>query len=475
MKNLMIRIILMNLIILPALIHSQPIGISNPDKFESIVNEAYEKEVFSGNVLIVQDGKTAFEFSIGNADYENSILNSASTKFETGSITKFFVKTLVHQLAEENKINLSDNLGKYLTGFSPEISENVTLRQLADHSSGLGDFFRDSKNPEYLNNVKSIDDVLNAVKNEQLQFAPGSKVQYSNSGYVVLAAVIEKVCGKSLEVVLKEKIFDKTGMKSTGFSVNVIDIEGKAKGYLSNQIGPKQDNSDMNLIGAGAGGIYSTTGDMNRFAQSLINDNILLSDESKVSLFNSPLFPVQYKDWNEFSSMGRFAIAGGAPGISAVFGINMEKKYVMVVLSNFDEGTAEEVSQRLSAALNNREVKPFSLPPAQLIYNIIKNKGSENFTLNYKEELSAAGIDKENDMLLLFAGREFLRENDADNAIALYSVYTKEFPGIVVAWNDLGDAYLLKNEKDKAKQCYEQALKIRPENKRAKESILKLG
>ena len=161
--------------------------------------------------------------------------------------------------------------------------------------------------------------------------------------------------------------------------------------------------------------------------------------------------------------------------MSAVFGINMEKNYVVVILSNYDEGTAEDVSQRFTAVLNGREAKPFSPPPAQVIYDIIKTKGADNFTSNYKEELSAAGIDLDNDMILLFTGREFLRENDAENAIALYSVYTKEFPEIVVAWNDMGDAYLLKSDKEKARICYEQALKIRPENKRAKESLQKLG
>lgn len=465
----------MNLIILPALIYSQTIGITNPDKFEGIVNEAYAKEVFSGNALIVRDGKTAFEFSIGDADYENSIPNSASTKFETGSITKFFVKTLIHQLAEDNKIKLSDKLGMYLTGFSPEISENVSIQQLLDHTSGLGDFYNDTMNPDELSKVKNISEVLKFIQNEKLSFTPGSNVRYSNSGYVVLAALAEKIYGKSLEEILKEKIFEKIGMESSGFKVTVVNTEGKAKGYLSNQIGPKQDNSEMNLIGAGAGGIFTTTDDLNRFAQSLINDNRLLSDENKVRLFNSPLFPVEYKDWNDFINTGQFAIAGGAPGISAVLGINMQKKYVMVVLSNFDEGTAEGVSQRLSAVLNDREVKPFSPPPARVIYDIIKNKGAENFTSAYKDELSAAGIELDNDMILLFTGREFLRENDPDNAIALYTVYTKEFPNIVVAWNDMGDAYLMKNEKDKARKCYEQALKIRPENKRAKDSILKLG
>lgn len=444
-------------------------------KFNDVVKEAYSKDVFSGNALIVRDGTVIFESSVGYSDYGKNIPNNSDTKFETGSITKFFVKTLVHQLSEKNLISLMDNIGKYLPGFSPEISENVTIQELLDHTSGLGDFLREDLNPYEINSIKSISDVLPLIKKEKLIFSPGSKVQYSNSGYVVLAAMVEKIYGKSLGVILKENIFDKTGMNNSGFSIRVTEAQGKAKGYLSAQIGAKQDNSDMDLIGAGAGGIYSTAGDLNRFAQSLIRDNRLLSDESKVKLFNSPLFPVQYKDWNEFLKSGRFAIAGGAPGISSVLGINMEKDFVIVVLSNYDEGTAEEVFQRLSSLLNGRDAEPFSPPPARVIYDIIKTKGAENFISNYKYELSLAGISLDNDMILLFAGREFLRENDAENAIALYSVYTKEFPDIVVAWNDLGDAYLMKNEKDKARKCFEQALKLRPENKRARDSIIKIG
>ncbi len=475
MNKLKLIYLFANIIMLPFFSFGQASGDTDAGKFESIINEAYSKNVFSGNALIVKDGKVTFDISIGSADYDKNIPNTVNTKFQTGSITKFFVKTLVHQLSQENKINLPDNLGKYLTGFSSEISDNVTIQQLLDHSSGFGDFLREAMSPDELGSIKNISDVMPVIQRSGLEFTPGSKVQYSNSGYVILAAVVEKVCGKTLEEVLKERIFDRLGMENSGFKVMNIEVEGKAKGYLSNQIGVKQDNSDMNLIGAGAGGIYSTTGDMNKFAQSLINDNLLLSDEHKVKLFNSPLFPVQYESWDDFKSKGRFAIAGGAPGISAVFGINMEKNYVMVVLSNYDQGTAEEVSQRLSAVLNGREVKPFSPPPAQVIYDIIKNKGADNFTSNYKEELSAAGIDLSDDMILLFTGREFLRQNEADNAIALYSVYTKEFPEIVVAWNDMGDAYLMKSEKDKARKCYEQALNLRPENKRAKESLQKLN
>ncbi len=460
---------------IPAMTFGQSSGNNYQAMFSKILKEAFEKNVFSGNVIVVKDGNIIFKESMGKADEANNIDNTSETKFQTGSITKTFTKVLIHQLAEENRIDMSDKLGKYLSGFSPEAADNVTIQQLTDHTSGFGDFFAESLNPQMTMNVENISDVLPFIQKEKLQFTPGSKTQYSNSGYVILANLIERVEGKKFEEILKERIFDKLGMNSTGFKTVNIEIQGKAKGYLTNQLGPKKNNSQMNIIGAGAGGIYSTTDDMYKFAYSLSSDNILLSDEYKVKFFNSPLFPVQYSSWNEFKQKGRFAVAGGAPGISAVMGINMEKDYVIIVLSNYDEGTAEEVFKRLSAVLNDREITPFNPPHAKMIYNIIKEKGADNFIANYKTELSSAGIKLEDDMILLFAGQELLRENDADNAIALYTVYTNEFPNIVVAWNDMGDAYLLKGEKDKARKCYEQALKIRPANVRAKESIEKLN
>lgn len=468
---MILTFLLINISIIPALVFSQSTGISDTDKFSSIVEEAFSKDVFSGNVLIVKDGNIIFQKSIGNADYGNSIPNTSDTKFQIGSITKFFTKTLIHQMAEENKINMSDKVGKYLSGFSPEVSENVTIQQLTDHTSGLGDYIRESISPQVAGSIKNISDILPFIQKEKPEFTPGSKAQYSNSGYVILASIIEKVEQKKFDVILKEKIFDKIGMNNTGFNVFNTEVQGKAKGYLSNQLGPKQDNSEMKIIGGGDGGIYSTTGDLYKFAKSLSSDNKLLSDESKVQLFNSPLFPVQYSSWDDFKTKGRLGIAGGAPGISAVLGINMEKNYLLVVLSNYDQGTAEQVSKRLSAVLNDREAEPFKPPPAKMIYNIIKDKGADNFTANYKTELSSAGINLDDDMILLFAGQQFLLEKEADNALALYKVYTKEFPNIVVAWNDMGDAYMLKGEKEKARECYGQALLLRPENKRAKESL----
>ncbi len=459
------------IMLFPALVWSQTTNYANNDIYESILKEAYSKDVFSGSVLISKNGNVIFQESIGEADYESNIPNSADTKFMLGSITKFFTKTLIHQLAEENKINMSNNIGKYLSGFSSEISDNVTIQQLIDHTSGFGDYIRESLDPRQISNMKDISEILPMIRQEQLQFAPGTNVRYSNSGYVLLANIVQKVEGKKYPEILMERIFDKLGMNNTGFNVINKDIPGKAKGYLSNQLGPKESNTEMNIIGGGDGGIYSTTGDMLLFANSLLSDNKLLSNDSKLKLFNSPLFPEQFSSWDDFLKRGKFAIAGGGPGISAVLGINMEKNYIIIILSNYDDRTAEGVYRRFSAVLNDKPVDSFNPPPSRTIYNIIKEKGGDNFVNNYKAELSAAGIELDDDMILFFAGQEFLKEKNADDAIALYKVYTNEFPNIVVAWNDMGDAYLLKNEKNKAKMCYEQALKIRPGNQRAKDAL----
>jgi len=228
------------------------------------------------------------------------------------------------------------------------------------------------------------------------------------------------------------------------------------------------------MMGAGDGGIYSTTNDLWQFAQSIISDNKLLPDESKLKLFNSPLFPVHYTDWNECRTKGRLSVAGGAPGVSAVLGMNLEKNYCFVVLSNYDERSAEPIAQRIAAVMNDKPVSPLPLPPARVIYTLIKEKGPQNFIDHYKNDLDQAGIQLDDDMVLLSVGQTLLEEKKADEAIALYTVYTKEFPNIIIAWNDMGDAWLLKAEKVNAKKCFEQALKLRPGNQRAQRALKEL-
>lgn len=443
-------------------------------KLNALISEAVEKDIFSGSILVMQNDKPVFEKQAGLADAEKNIANTADTKFAIGSITKIFTKTIILQLAEEGKIKLSDKIMQHLPGFLDERAGEITIEQLTEHSAGLGDYAASPQWEEESEKINSVTELLQHIQKQKLLYAPGTNVRYSNSGYAVLAALIEKICGKQLGDVYAERIFTKLAMQHTSFSYINKDESGKATGYLTNFLGPKRNNFFFKMMGAGDGGICSSASDMWLFAKSIMQDNKLLKDESKLKLFNSPLFPVHYGNWEECKQKGKLSIAGGAPGISAVLGINMKKNYCMAVLSNYDEGSAEAMAQRISAVMNGKEALPFRLPPARFIYSLIKEKGPQYFLSNYKTEFNNNGIELEDDMILLSVGQKLLEDKSADEALALYTVYTKKFPSIVVAWNDMGDAYLLKNDKANAKKCFEHALKLRPQNPRAMRMLKEL-
>jgi CubicO group peptidase (beta-lactamase class C family) len=445
-------------------------------KLEALVQEASAKNVFSGNVLIHLNGKLLYERSIGMADYENKIPNAPETRFSIGSITKLFTRILVLQLASEGKIKLDDKLGKYLSGFQPDIAEKVSLAHLLNHQSGFLQYYEVPGFDPEQRPVNSATDFLPWLQEERLAFEPGAQAEYSNSGYVLLAAIIEKVTGENYADLLKARIFDKIGMGNSGFLYKMKNLPGKAVGYLSNQPGPLTDNLEFGMLGGGDGGIYCTANDLLLCANSLVHDNRLLSDDDKLRLVNEPVFPKQHKSWEAFKKEGQMAIAGGGPGISAVLGINMAKNRVSIVLSNYDDRTAESVFQRVIAILNGQNPEPLQPSLGIFLYNVLTEKGADYFNNNIEKELQSQGYDLEddNDMPLFFAGQALLQEGKVEESIALYQYYTKRFPQIVVAWNDLGEAYLLKNDKVNARKCFQKALELRPGNPRATENLEKL-
>lgn len=452
--------------------YSQP---TISQQLAAVVQEASQKQVFSGNVLIIQNDQTLYQQSVGQADRERGILNKTDTKFQIGSITKFFTRILVLQLVEAQKIALSDKISAYLDGFSPAIGNAVTIEHLLDHRSGLGSYYDlPSWNEE---NIHSISDIVKVIQQEKLAFQPGTSSQYSNSGYVVLAAIVEKLTQQNFGTVLQKQLFDKIGLKNTGYSLVNIPMQGKAVGYLTNQPN-KPNNLRFKIIGGGDGGIYSTTGDLWLLASSLLHDNRLLTNQSKVKLFDVMRSPEAPTTWQEFQEKGRMTIAGGAPGLNAVFGINRSKNYTIVVLSNYDEGSAEQVAMRLSAVMNGKTPEPFEEAgeggAAGNLYKWLLANDKGDFGAAYKEIYKKMGVPLDDDMQLLYAGQRLIQEKRFNKALVLYQTYTQDFPQIVVAWNDLADVYLATNDKPNAIRCYQKALEVRPGNPRATNSLKKL-
>ncbi|MFB3111815.1 MAG: serine hydrolase domain-containing protein, partial [Gemmatimonadales bacterium] len=149
-------------------------------------------ETFSGVVLVAKDGKPIFHEAYGYADKKAGVLNRKDTKFNLGSINKLFTMVAVYQLLDAGKLNLDDTVGKYLPQFPPAVANNVTVGHLLEHRSGWGAYWENPTWNARRRELRSLDDYMAFIKDIPLDFEPGSRMQYSNTGYEVLGAIVEK-------------------------------------------------------------------------------------------------------------------------------------------------------------------------------------------------------------------------------------------------------------------------------------------
>lgn len=294
---------------------------------------------FSGVVLVAKNGKPIFLNAYGMADRDRKIANKTNTKFNIGSENKIFTQLAIGMLADAGKLALSDKLGKYLPDYpNKEAAENVTIEQLLAMKSGIGDFFGEKFTAADKSKVRTIRDYFPFFAADPLLFPPGTKTRYSNGGYLVLGAIIEKVSGKNYYDFVRENIFKPAGMSDTDsyeFDAKIINL---AEGYTRQITAGQLVNNLPSRPGRGssAGGGYSTAEDMLKFAGALESGKLPVPVSMKGSA--EPVVRM---------IAGGLGIAGGAPGVNASFSTKIKGVYTVVVMSNLDPPSAEEVSRQI--------------------------------------------------------------------------------------------------------------------------------
>ena len=179
---------------------------------------------FRGNIYVVQDSKVVIKYVSGLADLANEIPNTIETKFASASAGKVFVAVAVLQLIEQRKLNFEDTLGKLLDIDLHDIDVDVTVEQLLNHTSGVPDYFDERIMDEYEDlwieypnyKIRHNNDLFPLFIDKPMMYPKGEKFQYNNSGYVLLATIIEKVTGMYFDQYLQKNIFDVCDMKGTG-------------------------------------------------------------------------------------------------------------------------------------------------------------------------------------------------------------------------------------------------------------------
>jgi CubicO group peptidase (beta-lactamase class C family) len=183
----------------------------------------------SGAVLVAKDGQPLLEQAYGLADRESTIDNTVDTKFNIGSVGKMFTAVAIAQLVQQGKLAFNDPIGKYVFGFPPAIANKVTIHQLLTHTSGLGDVLRNRADVE---KARTVSDLIELIVKAPLEFEPGTRFGYSNSGFVVLGAVVERLSGQSYYDYVREQIFKPAGMTNTDWHQPGQHLPNLARGYM---------------------------------------------------------------------------------------------------------------------------------------------------------------------------------------------------------------------------------------------------
>lgn len=303
------------------------------------------EDKFSGVVLVAKDGNPVFEKAYGMANKPQNIPNDVNTKFNLGSTNKMFTGVAITQLAEKGKLSFDDPIGKYISGFPAEIGTKVTIHQLLTHTGGMGDFLRDPQYRSNANRIKTIQEMMSFVVSQPLRFEPGSRHEYSNSGFLTLGAIIEKVSGQDYYSYIKDHIAQPAGMNDTDFYEKDDVIPNLAHGYIG-ATEPRTDNEiELPLKGSSSGGGYSTAKDMLQFSKALLENKLLSKNYTDIVMTGKVPTPIgQYAyGFEDLQTNGQRMVghSGGFPGVSASFRIFMKNGYVVIILSNYDEGVRE--------------------------------------------------------------------------------------------------------------------------------------
>ncbi|RAJ76756.1 CubicO group peptidase (beta-lactamase class C family) [Chitinophaga dinghuensis] len=267
---------------------------SPAEKIDSILTFYNREKQFNGSALIKTKAGILLSKSYGFADSSKQLAADANTQYRIGSLSKPFTAILILQLEKEGKLSVKDTIGQYLPDYP---HGGITIEQLLTHQSGIPNFTTNATSLSAIfQKALSLDEVVRKYCSDSLEFEPGTQFQYSNSGYIVLALLAEKISGMPFPKLLKERIFVPAGMQDSYVSIDTFTGQKLATGYLYGK--PEPAYPGANLMGAG--NIVATTADLCRWHQAL-SDNRFLDEQQMAAMFKPR---AEYTDWNAWYDYG---------------------------------------------------------------------------------------------------------------------------------------------------------------------------
>lgn len=339
-----------------ALLLAAAVRAEDTSRLDQVVQSFVTDKTFMGSVLVARGDQVLFSKGYGSANLEWNIPNSPTTKFRLGSLTKQFTAASILLLEERGKLKTDDPVKKYIPD-APAAWDKITIFNLLTHTSGIPNFtsFPDYSSQEPF--AATPEKLVARFRDKPLDFQPGEKWDYSNSGYVLLGYLVEKVSGESYEKFLQENVFGPLGMKDSGYDSNSAIIPKRASGYVPGKDGPTNAGFIHMSIPFSAGALYSTTEDLLRWEQGLFGGKVLSA--ASLAKMTRP-----FKNDYAFGVMvathdghKRVDHNGGIEGFNTAMAYYPDDKLTIVVLSNLNGQAPDQMLPKLATVAFGGEIK----------------------------------------------------------------------------------------------------------------------
>ena len=342
-------------------------------EMEAYLNAYAQTGQFSGSVTITQGLIGGMTHGYDFANREHQVANTGATKFRIGSVTKQFTAVAILQLQEKGLLDVQAPVSTYLPDYPN--GERITIHHLLTHTAGIPEYLDPEAFPdiaEWMRQSSSLSQLVDRFKDLPLEFEPGKKFKYSNSGYVLLTQIIETVAEQPYAEYLQANIFDPLGMKDTGYEVPQTVISNLAQGYLfiGKETYLQASPFDMS-IPQGAGGLYSTTEELASWNRFLYENEYpaVLSQTAKATMMtpDAQMEPEENPDVfygyglviDNHSGRQRVHHDGGISGFASSLTRYPNEALTIVVLSNLGTALPGRIAEDLAAIAFN---EPYEIP-----------------------------------------------------------------------------------------------------------------
>ena len=455
---------------------------SKTEAIEEIFNKYHQYESFQGAVLVADNGKVIYKDAFGLANREWNISNQVDSRFDIASVSKQFTAMLVMQLYEEGKIHLDSTISSYYPEYRPDIGRQVTIHHLLTHRSGIPNYtsipyvWSDS-----LINRYSSQEVVEKFCSGDLEFRPGSRYSYNNSGYFILSVILEKVSNKPFDELLQEKILEPLNMHNTGVDQRNHIIDKRSYGY---EMKDRTFTNARPMFMAnlqGAGNMYSTVEDLYRWDRALHERKLLSAKGHRkmTSAFSefSDTWITPYENSYGYG-MGVATVPGPSnneldmvfhsghiTGYSSFMARFVDDEHLVVMLSNMGDVSTvrmNEIAQQVKNALYGLPYEVSKRSMRSTLLRTIRDSGVGAAIREYEKLTETFPYEYQQTEDDLYALGQNLTDSDLkDAALEIFKLNARVNPG----WRTymtLADAYYSQRDFEEAARFYKKSIEINP-------------